>query len=197
MYTCVCWCATCKWQQQQEAWTIRDIVLTPPLHLFHVHSIASMCVHVGHFLCTCADAQETVGDQQNRQSFNQAVSRRHFLTRGDINNICTTVNDRMIKRHKDDSTSATILVSELKEESFNPILLFKCQGNQNPEYPTLSADSFVLAIQTQFRMELYQQYASIILCIDSTQGTNQYRFKLITCIVPDDHGKGEDTSKET
>ena len=94
-------------------------------------------------------------------------------------------------------TSATILVSELKEESFNPILLFKCQVNQDPEYPTLSADSFVLAIQTQFQMELYQQYASIILCIDSMHGTNQYRFKLITCIVPDDHGKGEDTSKET
>ena len=34
---------------QQEAWTIRDIVLTPPLHLFHVHSIASMCIHVGIF----------------------------------------------------------------------------------------------------------------------------------------------------
>ena len=27
-------------------------------------------------------------------------------------------------------------------------------------------------------------------CVDSTHGTNQYRFKLITIIVPDEYGKG-------
>ena len=82
-----------------------------------------------------------------------------------------------------------MMVSELKEELFNPILVFKSQGSQDPGFPTLSAETFVLAIQTQFQMELYRQYATTILCIDSTHGTNQYRFKLITCIVHD-HGKG-------
>ena len=28
------------------------------------------------------------------------------------------------------------------------------------------------------------------MCIDSTHGTNQYRFKLISIVVPDDQGKG-------
>ena len=95
----------------------------------------------------------------------------------------------MIKQRKDDSMSVTMVVAELKEEPFNPILVFKPQGSQDPGFPTLSAETFVLAIQTQFQMELYRQYASTILCIDSTHGTNQYRFKLITCIVQDDHGK--------
>ena len=136
------------------------------------------------------DVRETVGDRENRDCFNQAVSRRHFLTKSDINNVRVKVNDEMIKRHKDDSISVTMMVSELKEEPFNPILVFKPQGSQDPGFPTLSAETFVLAIQTQFQMELYRRYATTILCIDSTHGTNQYRFKLITCIVRDDHGKG-------
>ena len=136
------------------------------------------------------DVRETVGDRDKRDSFDQAVSRRHFLTKNNINNIRVKVNDGMIKRHKDDSMSVTMVVTELKEEPFNPILVFKPQGSQDPGFPTLSAETFILAIQTQFQMELYRQYASTILCINSTHGTNQYRFKLITCIVQDDHGKG-------
>ena len=66
------------------------------------------------------DVRETVGDRENRDCFNQAVSRRHFLTKSNINNIQVKVNDRMIKRHKDDSMSVTMMVSELKEEPFNP-----------------------------------------------------------------------------
>ena len=69
-----------------------------------------------------ADVRETVGDK--RDSFDQAVSRRHFLTKSDINNIGVKVNDGMIKRHKDDSMSVTMVVAELKEEPFNPILVF-------------------------------------------------------------------------
>ena len=98
----------------------------------------------------------------------------------------------MIKRHKDDSMSVTMMVLELKKEPFNPTLVFKPQRSEDPGFPTLSAETFVStrAIQTQFQMELFRQYASTILCIDSTYGTNQYCFKLITCIVQDDHEKG-------
>ena len=130
------------------------------------------------------DVRETVGERENCDCFNQAVSRRHFLTKSDINNIEVKVNDGMMKQHKDD---ITMMVSEWKEEPFNPI---KPQGSQDPRFLTLSAETFVLAIQTQFQMELYCQYATTILCIDSRHGTNQYRFNLITCIVRDDHGKG-------
>ena len=38
-------------------------------------------------------------------------------------------------------------------------------------------------MRSKFQLELYERYASTILCIDSTHGTNQYRFKLITINV--------------
>lgn len=137
------------------------------------------------------DIREDVGNRQNRESFDQCVSRKHFLSRSDINNARVKVGDSVIKRHKDDATFVTVLVSELQEEVFDPVLFFKPQGRKSPEYPSLAEESFVLALQTNFQLEMYKQHASTILCIDSTHGTNQYRFKLITAVVPDDLGKGQ------
>ena len=142
-------------------------------------------------ICTCVDVREDVGDRQNREAFDQCVSRRHFLSKSDINNIRVKVDDRIIKRHEDDATSVSLLVSELHEESFDPVLYFKRQGSKSPEHPSLPEETFILAIQTKFQLELYKQHAPTILCIDSTHGTNQYRFKLITIVVPDDLGKGQ------
>ena len=145
---------------------------------------------------THTDVRETVGDRQNREKFDQSVCRKHFLAKGDINNIRVKVKDTVVKRHENDAVSVTMLVSELREEPFDPVLIFKPQGIHCPEYPTVPTESFMLALQTEFQLELYREYAPTILCIDSTHGTNQYRFKLITghvevkCIVPDDHGKG-------
>jgi hypothetical protein len=99
------------------------------------------------------------------------------------------VDDRIIKRHDDDATSVTMMVAELQQELFNPVVIFKPQDSKDDSHPALQTDSFVLVIQTQFQMELYQKYASTILCIDSTHGTNQYRFKLISIVVPDEYGK--------
>ncbi len=132
--------------------------------------------------------RETVGDRTNRKEFDQAVSRKHFLAKSDIRNIRVKVDDRIIKCHEEDATSVTMMVAELRQESFNPILIFKPQGEA---YTDLQEECFVLVLQTEFQMELYRNYASTIVCIDSTHGTNQYRFKLISAIVPDDQGKGK------
>ena len=83
-----------------------------------------------------------------------------------------------------------MMVAELRQEPFDPILIFKPQGFKNPTLPTLAIESFVLVVQSQFQMELYQKHASTIICIDSTHGTNHYRFKLISALVPDEYGKG-------
>lgn len=135
--------------------------------------------------------RETVGDRSKREEFDQSVSRKHFISKSDIRNIRVKVDDRIVKRHDDDATSVTMMVAELQQEPYNPIVMFKPQGSKDDLHPALQADSFVLVIQTQFQMELYQKYASTILCIDSTHGTNQYRFKLISVVVPDEYGKGE------
>ncbi len=138
-----------------------------------------------------ADIREDVGDRENRDAFDQCVARRHFLSKSDINNIRVKVSDCIIKRHEDDAASVSLLVSELHKESFNPVLFFKPQGSKSQEHPSFPEEAFILAIQTKFQLELYKQHAPTILCIDSTHGTNQYRFKLITIIVRDDLGKGQ------
>ena len=38
---------------------------------------------------------------------------------------------------------------------------------------------------------MYMRYASKILCIDSTHGTNAYKFKLLTAMVADDFAAGK------
>ena len=112
------------------------------------------------------------------------------MTKTDIKNIETKVKDFSIKRHQNDATSVNLIVEELRNEPYNPVLIYKPQGRTEPQYPTLQDETFVLALQTKFQNGLYEAHASTILYIDSTHGTNQYRFKLITCVVPDDYGKG-------
>ena len=137
------------------------------------------------------DVRSNVGHRMNHQCFDKAVKRRHLITNQDIANIKRKVIDRTIMRHEDDATSVEAIVNELHEEPFDPVLFYKPQHCKSPEYTSLPDDAFVLAIQTEWQKELYEEYSSSILCIDSTHGTNAYQFKVITCIVPDDFGKGE------
>ena len=51
---------------------------------------------------THTDVRETVGDRQNREKFDQSVCRKHFLAKGDINNIRVKVKDTVVKRHEND-----------------------------------------------------------------------------------------------
>ena len=92
-----------------------------------------------------------MGDRQNREIFVRCVSRRHFLTKSDINNVRVKVGDRVIKRHENDATSISLIVSELREESFDPVLFFKPQGSKSPDNPSLSEDSLSLPYKPNFR----------------------------------------------
>ena len=84
----------------------------------------------------------------------------------------------------------SLYVAELQQETFNPVLIYKPQGECSSTHSSLPLESFVLAVQTEFQLDPYQRYASSVLCIDSTHGTNAYNFKLITCIVADQFGQG-------
>ena len=99
--------------------------------------------------------------------------------------------DRKIKRHENDAMSVSLFVEELRMEPFNPVLVFKPQGELMEQFPTLPREAFVLVLQTESQMAMYREYSNKILCIDATHGTNAYRFKLITCIVPDKFGQGK------
>ena len=123
-----------------------------------------------------------------RNEFLETVSRKHFLNKCDIRNIRIKVQDRLVICHQDDAQSVYLAVAELQQEPFNPVMAFKVQGSKNPVYPTLLENAFLLALQTEFQRELYRKYAGRVLC---THGTNAYRYKLITCIVPHHYGQGD------
>ncbi len=125
----------------------------------------------------------------NRKEFHQNVSRKHLLSKQDIN-VRRNVLDRQVKRHENDAVSVEILVQELKHETFNPILFYKAQGSQSEAKPFLNKDFFILALQKKFQMELYRKFSHKILCINATHSTNSYRFKFITCLVQDDFRQG-------
>ena len=78
------------------------------------------------------------------------------------------------------------MVNELKQEDYNPILCYKPQGIVDPTLSKLSKESFILAIQTEFQKDLYQQYALTILCIDSTHKSNRHDFKITSVLVLDE-----------
>ena len=51
-------------------------------------------------------------------------------------------------------------------------------------------DTFLLVLMTEFQTSMFEMFCPKIVCVDSTHKTNQYRFKLITVVVPDEYHNG-------
>ena len=141
------------------------------------------------------DIRETVGNRAKRADLNAALRRRHLVKKQDIANIRRIVRDMTVIRNKDDALSVDLFVQELREEPYDPVLLYKRQHELDQQFSSLPSDAFLLAFQTDFQRELYQQYAHKVLCVDATHGTNAYRFKLITVMIADDYGEGNHKSQ--
>ena len=157
------------------------------LHVTLMHT--QQCTHMYAFEHT--DIREDVGKRQHRHAFAEEAGRRHFVTRRDVLNLSRKVNHLSKIRHENDAQSVDQMVQELQAEDINPILCYKRQGVIDPAYPTLPAEAFLLAIQTEFQRELFNSFASTIACVDSTHKTNCNSFKLITIIVPDEYEEGK------
>ena len=137
------------------------------------------------------DFREDIAHRTRRKSFSENVTRKHLVTRRDILNIKTRVQDQAIIKHQDDATSVMLAVAELQQEDFNPVLYFKQQHVVDEQYPQFSREAFLLMFQSEFQQQIYLRFASKILCIDSTHGTNAYKFKLLTAMVADDFAAGK------
>ena len=144
-----------------------------------------------HYYVLHIDIRENVGNRAKRAEIDAAVRRRHMVTRQDIANTRLMVRDMAVIRNKDDAISVDLFVQELQGEPYDPILLYKWQYEIDQQHPSLPKDAFLLAIQTDFQRQLYQQHAHKVLCIDATHGTNAYQFKLITVMVANDYGQGK------
>lgn len=136
------------------------------------------------------DIRANTGHRARRLEFEAEVKRKHFITKQDIANVRVKTKDLTVIRHQEDAISVDLFVQELQLEPYNPILLYKRQHESNPAYPSLSKESFLLALQTEFQKQLYKEHANKVLCIDATHGTNAYLFKLITVMVADEYGEG-------
>ena len=119
--------------------------------------------------------------------YGDVPDREHLITTKDVQNIKKSMNMRNIQKHHSDPASVQIWVSQLREnDSYNPVLYFKQQGDVD-ESGRLEKDDFLLCIQSDFQLK---QFGNMAICMDATHGTNQYHFLLITVLIIDEFGEG-------
>lgn len=104
-------------------------------------------------------------------------------------NVCRQLHNFTNHRHMDDAISVDRLVKELQLESPSPVLFYK-QDTADAEFPKLMKDTFLLVIMASFQASIFEEFCSKVTCIDSTHKTNEYRFKLLTIVVPDEYCNG-------
>ncbi|XP_055940992.1 uncharacterized protein LOC129971329 isoform X1 [Argiope bruennichi] len=95
-----------------------------------------------------------------------------------------------------DAMSVFCTVEKLKNEKYNPILIFKLLMSDTifgPSYldslPNCE-NSFALGFQTEAQKDMLMKHSHKILCIDATHGTNHYDFFLLSLYVQDEYGQG-------
>ena len=126
-----------------------------------------------------------------RANIERGVTREHLITKQDIHNIKNCYNIEGVRRHANDLISVVGWVEELKTLEYNPVLLFKLQGElQSNNMDNIAKDDFILGIQTQFQRDMLSKYGGMCVCMDATHGTNMYDFNLITVLVTDEFGEG-------
>ena len=126
-----------------------------------------------------------------RNDVDGGLKRKHLATKLDINNIKRKINLENVEKDKNDSVSVRAWVKQLEKKEYNPILLFKCQGDeQGVNMDNLAKDDFLMVIQTEFLQDIMMQYGQNAILIDSTHGLTQHNFLLITVMTIDEHGEG-------
>ena len=119
------------------------------------------------------------------------ITREHLVTKQDIHNIKNHYNIEGIIRHFNDLTNVCVWVEEMKCQAYNPILLFKQQGEPQPDsMDNVGVNDFIIGIQTEFQRDMLLKYGDVCVCMDATHGTNSYDFNLITVLVIDGFGEG-------
>ena len=56
-------------------------------------------------------------------------------------------------RHENDATSGNMMINELSEELFDPVLAYKPQYKKIPEYNLLLDNAFIVVIETECQKE--------------------------------------------
>ena len=128
-----------------------------------------------------------------RDTCDGGINREHQVTRKDLHNIKHRYNIEGIVRHKNDLQSVQAWITEMETNTdiYNPILIYKIQGEkQNEHLDNFSDEDFLLCIQTEFQRDMAIEHGPNIVCVDATHGTNIYDFFLITILTMDEFGEG-------
>lgn len=72
------------------------------------------------------------------------LGRQHLITSQEVRNIRRRLNIGVIERHTCDPASILSWVHDLKQQDYNPVLLFKNQGEQSESTEHISKDDFLL-----------------------------------------------------
>ncbi|XP_072142333.1 uncharacterized protein [Dermacentor andersoni] len=144
--------------------------------------------------------------QEIKAGTSAASSRMKLVTREDLRNIRDKYNiDKAERRHPDDFMRVELWVKEVEEEknlntgnelmspenepskagSDSPLLYYRKEGD-----PSSSEGNFELALMTFPQRGLLCKLGIEKLCIDSTHGTNRYKFQLTTLLTISEDGSG-------
>ena len=69
-----------------------------------------------------------------REDIEGSVQRHHLVTKVDVRNIKAKLNLESIMKHPNDAISTRTWVKQMKDMVYNPVLLFKCQGDEQSEF---------------------------------------------------------------
>ena len=94
-----------------------------------------------------------------RENTAGGLNREHLITKQDMHNTKNQYNIEGVTRHANDLTSVCAWVDELKSLPYNPVLLFKPQGEaQTEDMNNFGNNDFILAIQTRFQRDMLVTY---------------------------------------
>jgi hypothetical protein len=113
------------------------------------------------------------------------TERDHYITMRDINRLRRIVEDEEIRFDPNDAVSIKVWATRLQQAGAGVIL--KDKIDPPPPGSRLSADTFVLCIQTVFQKNQFRSIGNDFLSIDATHNTTQYAGLQLFSLVARDH----------
>ncbi|XP_049801665.1 uncharacterized protein LOC126236412 [Schistocerca nitens] len=126
-----------------------------------------------------------------RESIQVGLFRRvHLLSKQDIRNIRKEYKLDDSSAHQDDATSVDLWVRQQERlGKDSPVIYYKAQGTED-NGNKLSESDFMIVLMTEYQQKMAKKFCAEKVLIDSTHGTNKYKFYLTTLLTVDEFGAG-------
>lgn len=89
------------------------------------------------------------------------LGRQHLVTSQEIRNIRRRLNIGAIERHKFDPASILSWIHDLRQQEYNPVLLFKNQGEQAESTEHINKDDFLLGTCIKLSYHIHNNFRMI------------------------------------